>query len=69
MLNLDLESRIYRALYSEFELSTDYRRGGPNIELYIGMLNSAECRPGEPNIELYIRMLNIVQNIDLDNRI
>ena len=29
----------YRALHSEFEYSAEYWHGGPNIELYIQMLN------------------------------
>ena len=31
----------YRALHSGFEYSAEYRPGGPNIELYIRMLNIA----------------------------
>ena len=31
----------YRALHSDFEYRAEYRPGGPNIELYIRMLNIA----------------------------
>ena len=31
----------YRALYLDVEYSIEYRPGGPNIELYIRMLNIA----------------------------
>ena len=29
----------YRALHSDVEYSAEYRPGGPNLELYIGILN------------------------------
>ena len=38
VLNIDLKAE-YRALHSEFEYSAEYRPGGPNIELCVGMLN------------------------------
>ena len=38
-MNIDLGSRIYRALHSDVEYSAEYRPGWPNIELYIQILN------------------------------
>ena len=38
MLHIDLDAE-YRALHSDVESSAEYRHAGPNIELYIRMLN------------------------------
>ena len=40
VLSIDWKAE-YRALHSDVEYSAQYRPGGPNVELYIRMLNIA----------------------------